>query len=63
MASCGGDLARIAALATAQQVQALAAFRAEGVVLHAWPDDIFLSLRIVWEDVIAKETAWDPLLV
>lgn len=60
--ACGDTLGWTAADAAAKQVQALAAFRAVGVELRAWPDDLLVSLRAAWEEVIAEETARDPLL-
>ncbi len=60
--ACGDTLSWTAAEATAQQVEALSAFRAAGVELHAWPDEVLLELRGAWEEVIAEETARDPLL-
>lgn len=61
-AACGETLSWTAAEAAVQQGEALARFRAMGVELHAWPDEILLDLRRSWEEVIAEETARDPLL-
>lgn len=61
-AACGDTLSWTAAEAAVQQVEALAGFRAKGVELHAWPDEIVIALRRAWDEVIAEETARDPLL-
>ena len=61
-AACGDTLSWTAAAAVEQQVAALAAFRAEGVEVRAWPDDILAALRQAWDEVIAEEAAGDPLL-
>lgn len=60
--ACGHTLSWTAAEAAVQQVEALAGFRAMGVELHMWPDEVLLELRGAWEEVIAEETARDPLL-
>jgi len=61
-AACGDTLSRITAPAIARQIEALAGFRAQGVELHSWPDDILMALRQAWDEVIAEDTARDPLL-
>ena len=60
--ACGDTLSWTAADAAVQQIQALERFRAEGVELHAWPDDILVAMRGAWEEVIEEETARDPVL-
>jgi len=60
--ACGDTLSWTAAEAAVQQVEALAAFRAMGVAVHAWPDDVLRALRRAWGEVIAEETGRDPLL-
>ena len=61
-AACGETLSRTTAAATARQVTALESFRAQGVELHAWPDEILTALRQAWAEVIAVDVARDPLL-
>ncbi len=61
-AACGNTLSRTTAPANALQIAALEAFRAQGVELHRWPDDILAALRQAWDEVIAEEVAQDPLL-
>jgi len=61
-AACGDTLSRITAPAIARQIEALEGFRAQGVELHPWPDDILAALRQAWDEVIAEDTARDPLL-
>ena len=60
--ACGDTLAWTAVEAALQQVEALKALGAMGVELHAWPDDALTALRLAWEEVIAEDTARDPLL-
>lgn len=60
--ACGDTLSWTAAEAAVKQVEALAGFRAMGVELHAWPDEVLLELRQAWDEVIAEEAAGDPLL-
>lgn len=60
--ACSDALVWTTAEATMQQVSALAGFRAEGVELRVWPEDILIALRHAWEQLIAEETARDPLL-
>ena len=61
-AACGDTLSWTAAWAAEQQVEALSEFRAQGVEFQAWPDDILVAFRRSWDEVIAAETAQDPLL-
>jgi hypothetical protein len=44
------------------QIDALDEFRAAGIKLHAWPDAALVALRQAWTEVIAEDTARDPLL-
>ncbi len=60
--ACAEARARTAPAAEAQQVAALAEFRAQGVTLHDWSDEILAALDAAWAEVIAAETARDPLL-
>lgn len=61
-AACGATLSWTASEAVEQQVAALARFREMGIEFHQWPDDVLLELRKAWDEVIAEETAGDPLL-
>lgn len=61
-AACGDTLSWTAGEAVAQQIRALKAFRAEGVEVRDWPDEILAALEQAWEEVIAEEAAGDPLL-
>lgn len=61
-AACGDTLSSTTAPANALQIAALEAFRAQGVEVHRWPDDILAALRQAWEEVIAEDIAEDPLL-
>ncbi len=61
-AACEESLSRTAVDADIRQVEALAEFRAQGVELHKWPDEILVALRQAWDEVIAEEIAHDPLL-
>lgn len=61
-AACGETLIHTAATATQEQIEAVEGFRARGVVIHAWPDEVLAALRRAWAEVIADETGDDPLL-
>jgi len=61
-AACGDTLSWSAAWAAMRQVEAIAAFRAKGVALHAWPDEILVAMERAWDEVIAEDTAREPLL-
>jgi TRAP-type mannitol/chloroaromatic compound transport system substrate-binding protein len=60
--ACDETLSWTLATTTRQQEEAIDQFRAKGVELHNWPDEILVALRQAWEEVIAEETARDPLL-
>lgn len=45
-----------------QQIEALANFRAVGVEVHTWTEATLVALRLAWGEVIAEDTARDPLL-
>lgn len=61
-AACNDTIAWTASVAVMQQVDALARFRAAGTELHSWPEATLVALRQAWEEVIAEDTARDPLL-
>ena len=61
-AACEATLTWSLRTARARQLAALERFRAEGVVIHDWPEEILAALRQAWAEVIARETARDPLL-
>lgn len=61
-AACAQSLAQTAPDAAMQQVSALDRIRAAGVELRVWPDEILVTLRQTWEEIIADEAARDPLL-
>lgn len=60
--ACGDTLSWTAAAATVKQIEALAGFRSMGVEVHVWPAEVIAALRNAWDEVIAEETARDPLL-
>lgn len=60
--ACRETLAWTASEAVLQQIDALAAFRAAGVELHSWPEATLVALADAWTEVIAEDTARDPLL-
>ena len=60
-AACSDTIAWAASVAVVEQIDALARFRALGVELHSWPKDTLVALRQAWEEVIAEDTARDPL--
>jgi TRAP-type mannitol/chloroaromatic compound transport system substrate-binding protein len=60
--ACGESLSWTPANAAMQQVETIAAFRSDGVEVHAWSDEILDALRQAWDEVIAEDVARDPLL-
>ena len=60
--ACENTLSWTIATATQRQAEAITRFRAEGVELHDWSEGILTALRRAWEEVIAEDTARDPLL-
>lgn len=61
-AACGEALSWSVADAAVRQVAALEDFRTGGVEFHDWPGEILGALEAAWREVIAEETARDPLL-
>ncbi|MFX0547451.1 TRAP transporter substrate-binding protein [Roseovarius sp. S1116L3] len=61
-AACNETLAWTASQAVVQQIDALARFRAAGVEFHSWPEAALVALRQAWDEVIAEDTARDPLI-
>lgn len=61
-AACEATLSWSLAMARERQVAALERFRAEGVMVHDWPEEILAALRRAWTEVIAEEAARDALL-
>lgn len=61
-AACEATLSWSLAMARERQVIALGRFRAKGIEIHDWPEEILAALRQAWAEVIAEETARDPLL-
>jgi TRAP-type mannitol/chloroaromatic compound transport system substrate-binding protein len=45
----------------ARQFGALQKIKAAGVTIHFWSDDILKKMRTAWDEVIAEETAKDPV--
>lgn len=60
--ACSDTLAWTASEAVMQQIDTLAQFRDAGVELHSWPEATLVALRQAWDEVIAEDTARDPLL-
>lgn len=61
-AACEATLSWSLEMSRERQVIALDRFRAEGIEIHDWPEEILAALRQAWTGVIAEETARDPLL-
>ena len=61
-AACATTLSWSLEMARERQVVALDRFRAEGIEIHDWPEEILAALRQAWTEVIVEETAHDPLL-
>ena len=60
--ACDETLSWTLASVAKQQEEAIARFRAGGVELHDWPEEILVALRKAWREVIAEETTRNPLL-
>jgi len=60
--ACEATLSWSLEMARERQVIALDRFRAEGIEIHDWPEEILAALRQAWTEVIVEETAHDPLL-
>lgn len=37
------------------------ALQGKGVIFHRWPDDILEEFEVSWKEVIAEQSAKDPL--
>ncbi len=61
-AACEATLSWSLAMARERQDTALDRFRAQGIEIHDWPEEILAALRRAWAEVIAEETDRDPLL-
>lgn len=60
--ACAEAAAWSSSVAVVMQMEALESFRAAGVELHGWPAPALAALRQAWTEVIAEDTARDPLL-
>ena len=60
--ACDETLSWTLASVEKQQEEAIARFRADGVELHDWPEEILVALRKAWQKVIAEETKRNPML-
>lgn len=60
--ACGDNIVWTAARFTADEIETLASLRTAGVEIHLWPEDILEALEGAWTEVIAEETAADPVL-
>jgi TRAP-type mannitol/chloroaromatic compound transport system substrate-binding protein len=45
----------------ARQFEAIEKIRSEGVTIHFWPEPILQEMRKAWDQVVAEESAKDPL--
>lgn len=61
-AGCAEAAAWSASTAVVMQMEAVDAFRAAGIELHTWPEPALTAMRQAWAEVIAEDTARDPLL-
>jgi TRAP-type mannitol/chloroaromatic compound transport system substrate-binding protein len=61
-AGCAEAAAWSSSVAVVMQMEAIAEFRAAGIKLHFWPASALAALRQAWIEVIAEDTARDPLL-
>ena len=58
---CGDSLSWTLVRSEALQPQALRTLQAEGVTIHRWPDEMLRQFEAKWREVVAEESARDPL--
>lgn len=59
--ACGDSLSWTLVRSEAGQPEALRRIQAHGVTLHRWPDEILRLFEAKWREVVAEESARDPL--
>jgi TRAP-type mannitol/chloroaromatic compound transport system substrate-binding protein len=59
--ACGDSLQWSFVRSEAVQHEAMRELQDKGVTFHRWPDDVLEALRARWQEVIAEESAADPL--
>ena len=60
--ACGESITWSFIHSEAQQFGAMQALREKGVIIHRWPDHILEKFEQAWHEVIAEESAKDPLM-
>ena len=60
MRGCEESLRWTLEVALPRQKTTFQEFRAQGVEILSWPDEVFDALRLSWEEVIAEEIAENP---
>ncbi|MCG8693266.1 MAG: TRAP transporter substrate-binding protein [Minwuiales bacterium] len=59
--TCGDSVRHIVADGEAKQAKALAELKSKGVTIHQWPPEMLDVFRKAWEEVVAEQSAADPL--
>ena len=59
--ACGDSVRHIIALGEYKQTEALSFLKAKGVTIHRWPPEMLAAFRRAWIEVMAEQSAKDPL--
>lgn len=59
--TCGDNIRHSIALAESSQPEALEFLKSRGVQIHRWPPEFMAAFRKAWEEVLAEQSASDPL--
>lgn len=59
--TCGDSVRHVIADGEYQQPAALDELQAKGVMIHKWPPETLAALKAAWEEVVAEQSAKDPL--
>ncbi len=59
--ACGDSVRHIIALGEYEQTKALNFLKAKGVIIHRWPPEMLAAFRRAWIEVMAEQSARDPL--
>jgi TRAP-type mannitol/chloroaromatic compound transport system substrate-binding protein len=60
--ACGESITWSFIWSEAHQYGAMQALRQKGVIIHRWPDQFLREFERAWHEVIAEESAKDPLM-
>jgi TRAP-type mannitol/chloroaromatic compound transport system substrate-binding protein len=59
--TCGDNVRHSIADSEAKQAQALTDLQEKGVVFHRWSDEMMAAYQKAWDEVVAEQSAADPL--